>query len=239
MKLAGLKVLGVLVGVVVFAALPARADSLQIKVIDGAKTYTASSSSDGLIVDLLDADFGGSLDFVAASSNGTAGPAELTLTMLVDSLKGSTIKPNTLTIEVTDTGFLSPVGPTFLTQTLNTDVPVTGGAKGSATAQGFYNGDNTAFDVSGPSTPKSSENPFPTGTDAGLQGTSVITFGGGGFELTDIVNLSFTNPNSKNVDDTVSATLSSVAVPEPASVVLTGIVLLFTAGVLRRRYRRA
>ncbi len=241
MQLSNLKVLGVLMATAGFAALSARADSLQISATDSAGTHTSlialntPCGVDCTEAELTFSDKDFTFAVTLAMSNGPDGPALLNIQAIsLLSLKGTVATPNNLGIEVTDVGFLLPVGATTLSQTLTTDTPGVGAiAKGSVTAQGFYNGDNTAFDTTGASTPKSSESSLAPG--AGPTTSSLITFTTP-FELTDEINISLTSKGSADLN----ATLSSVAaVPEPASMALMGTVLLLTAGVLRRRDRRA
>ncbi len=128
--------------------------------------------------------------------------------------------PGTLTIETSDNGYTpKQLGFQF-------DVGGTQNVPGSVTFSAFGGTSNTKFDMSNPiGTPLT----FTTGAYSGS--TTSYFAGTSPYSLTIEAALNYTGTGKENVS--FDAALSPV--PEPASVVLLGGVLLFTASRIRRR----
>jgi len=134
-------------------AVPAGA-TLTITITDaasGTTTFTAvpANCSGGLctlVATQIDNDF--SVNIQVGTSNGPGGPAVLTLSGTVTKAASNAFggAANQLTVAISDNGFLLPVGPGNLIQTVDTNSPAqTSTASGSLTASGFYSNTNTLF----------------------------------------------------------------------------------------------
>ena len=142
---------------------------------------------------------------------------------------------NQLTVAISDNGFLLPVGPGNLIQTVDTNSPAqTSTASGSLTASGFYSNTNTLFCQTSASctgaTPNASFSSYLV-SNPGQTDTLPVPNFTAPFALDQVLTYNFTSQGSA----LVQSTLSAVGVPEPAAVFLFGSVLVVTAGLIRRR----
>lgn len=170
-------------------------------------------------------------DIQVGTSN-SPGPAQITIT--------STVHPNmagdTLKVETSDTNFLIPVGPATLVQTLNTNTAAVVSATGSIVGVGGFSNANTLFCVASSTctavTPSITFNSFLVGNSStsSVPGTFIAPF-----SMDEQLNFTFTSAGTA----LQTATLSAIQVPEPASVAMLGGALLFIAGAIRRKTKRA
>ena len=221
--------------IVGLTAVPAFA-TVEVRVTDSIGTYFLSGSSCGAncstaILSFNDADFNFLIQ--VGTSNGPAGPAVLTFSTNLS----AKVANSPLTIEISDTGFLLPSANANLIQTLNTNTPVaTGTASGTLSGTGFYGtGAGNVFfcaatAVCTAATPPANFNSFLV-TNPG-QTTQVATNFVTPFSLDEVLTASLTSAGNAQWQGTLSAITS---VPEPASVVLLGGVLLALTRVMRRR----
>jgi hypothetical protein len=220
-----------------FMATPAQA-VLTIRLTDslGTQTFVGTADNCGpnctsLVAARSNAAF--VIDIQVGTSNAPGGPAEITLGGTVQSLVAGN---NSLTVEVSDTGFLLPAGPAALIQTVNTNTPAITAAAGSLTATGYYDGGNVLFCQNAPG------NVCDAATGAANFGSFLVSNPGQTssvgvnfaipFSLDQVLTYSFTGAGTALVTSTLSA-----VVPEPASVALLGSVLLLTGSLIRRRNR--
>lgn len=220
-------------------ALPARA-TLEVKITDslGTTAFTVPNCPGNCIdAAVSDADF--SIVFEEATSNGPTGPATLHVSGLIFTNPLATL-PEDLLVQVSDVGFLSPHGPGFLVESASTTTILSPTATGTFAATGFYKTGNTylcagatlgaapTIGTCNAATPAASFSSFTT-NPVETEKTSVSF--STPFSLDEVLNYHFTGPGFA----TTSATLSAALVPEPASVLLFGGILLLTAGLIRKR----
>lgn len=235
MRNQSLRVFGVAGLFAALLAAPAYA-TLTVKITDTASGTVSYSfgSCPGLstclpntvVAVLNDADFAFSIDIANSSS---PGQAQLTFSGTENSILGGP-----LTIAISDNGFLFPSSPfSTLAQTVTTNTSTTPTAKGTLSATGYYDPSNVEFDTSGTATPTATLAAFALAT----QHSSTTVTGSVPFALNEVLRADFTNGGTYPTGPAAefSATLSVTAIPEPATVVLFGFVLLFTAGAVRRR----
>lgn len=201
--------------------------AVQLRLDDGTTTITISDNGAGDSNPLLGAiTFIGSIGtFIINVSTGVGsavlGPASMDL----NSINTVNAAGGTLTIDFTETN----VSPTFPGFQLDFGGTISSG--GSVTARAWFDATNTAFGTAsligmlGPfTTPSFSQTligPGPGSAPYSLTQRLVISFPAGG------------GPRS------FSGNFALTPIPEPASVVLFGAVLLVTTAVLRRRVSRA
>ena len=214
-------------------ALPAFA-VVEVEITDstGTHVYTGTvCGPDCSSVTASDGDAQFSIDIEAGGSNGPSGPATVQVTGLI-----TAIKTGLLTVEVSDTGFLSPVGNANLVQTVNTNTSANGAATGSVTGTGYYGtgAGNVIFcadtSVCTTKTPNASFNSFLV-TNPGQVTSTPVNFVSP-YSLDEVLSYNFTKAGNADV----TATLSAVqGVPEPASVALFGGLAALTFFATRRR----
>lgn len=228
-----------------FLATPANA-TLSIRITDstGTTTYTAvehniSPTSTTLVAAQSDGDFAINIQVGTSNSPGV-GTAKLTLSGTVDTLEAPAGGfPNLLTIEVSDTDFLVPVGTESLIQTVNTNTPAATAAPGTLTATGYADNGNHLFCQNAPgnvctaTTPTANFNSFlvsnPGATDT--VPTNLVA----PFSLDQVLVYSFAATTAPNTTALVSSTLTASNVPEPAGVVLLGTLLVGLTTVIRKK----
>jgi hypothetical protein len=233
------------------AVLPAHAtlSNTEFLIIDAAHpsgvTLTCSSvgancTSDNefFFIAYQDADFN---VLITATGNAPDGPASITFDTEAQSKGGSVMTPNNLTVAMSMIGFTSPSGPGLLdasdTQNANPKTSNTG----SSSVQGFL-GPNAFFcETTSTCTAQSPLVSFATLNSASSPNTATGTHFTPAFSLTDVIKESFTTKTANGsyslTDSVLSAT--STAVPEPASVVLLGTVLLLAVFLIRRKTQKA
>lgn len=156
----------------------------------------------------------------------TAGEAETDLNSVDVSLVSGPF-PNTLTISFTDVDFTVPIG-------LATSIIAFGGtAQGTVSYSAYLDNTNTPF---GMGTLLAALGPFGPGA-FGVTGGGVVTTSDP-FSLTSVVSI--THPQGSNGGTASSSFDASIRiVPEPATLLLIGSVLLVAAAVSRRIRRAA
>lgn len=165
-----------------------------------------------------DADAAFSISLQIATSNAPSGPAILTLDSILTSTFGSLSAPDNLRIEVSDTGFLLPVGSGILQQRGTTNSPALGFATGTVTSTGYYgsgpSGDVLFCQAAGTCSTTTGALNFSSFALSTKEVGANTTFEAP-FSLDEVVNISFTSPGTGQY----SANLVAIpaAVPEPAA----------------------
>lgn len=111
-------------------------DSLGVQTFQLGSVSCPACTANSVVATAADADF--SLNLQIATSNAPGGPAILTADEIVNSVAGSVANPNTLKVEISDTGFLLPVGVANLVQRGTTNEPAVGFATGTVSSTGYY-----------------------------------------------------------------------------------------------------
>jgi hypothetical protein len=226
-----------------FLATPARAD-LEVKIIDSLGSTVICATTVGSCTGLgtpgsintsfTDGDF--SLILQTATSNSPGGTVaklynntEATATAAGDISSCSACGTGfNLEILVSDTGFTMPIGLTVLTQNVNTNDSSTSPATGKANFSGYETNGTTIFAMGGTEVGPASFSSFDNSNNA-TQSVGVTT--SNPFVLTEELQLDLTNTQQGQA--TANLTVSSV--PEPASILLFGTVLLGLGSLLRKR----
>lgn len=210
--------------------LPASA-ALSISITEnGGPAFTCGPAAGSVVcISPMSADF--LFDIQVAISNSPGGPAEITIIGSVNPLHAG----DTLTVETSDTSFLLPVGPATLIQTLNTNTPVdVAAAPGSITGTGYASNlirYSAKHQLRVPPQPQRSPSAISLSETSGSSAAGNIVTAP--FSLDEVTNYTFTGAGTA----LVSATLSEVSVPEPASALLFGAIL--GAGLLFHRKQRS
>jgi hypothetical protein len=197
-------------------------------------TISCVPGSDEFSFTYKDAD--ASINVIDATGGSPVGSTGLTLEMATTDLKVGTI-----TVELSQTGYAEPVGfgaAINLSATQNM-----GGSKG------FADGTSNMEGFSGPGAPGDYFcSPACTGNTGAaafaalgpatsINSSNLVTFPAT-FALEDVIKQTFTKvpPAASQTDANV---YTSSVVPEPTSVLLFGTVVLFVAGSIRRKTRKA
>lgn len=225
------------------AALPVQA-TLIVKVTDssGVQTFQVGNANcpgctaNSIIVNDNDLNF--SINLNIATSNAPGGPATLTEDLVANSTVGSVGTPNNLTIEISDTGFLSPSGLASLVQRGTTNEPATGFATGTTTSTGYYGTGGTGnipfCQASGTCSGNTGPLVFASFALNTQQNQTNLNFGVP-FSLDEVINASFTSAGTGQYTTSLSA--PPAVVPEPASGVLLGSALACGIFLFRRKLR--
>ena len=227
-------------GLIGLMAVPARA-AISIRLTDGVgPVTTCSGPSPSLTCTSSDAAY--TVTIVTTIDNVPGGTiAEQGSTLNISSTALATSHP--LTLEVASTGFTMPTGPISAVESVTANNP---GATvfGTVTNQAYISLTNTAFDTSGPSAGPSTVQCLTLGgagcgAGGAWLGTAKATGSGTitttPYALNQVMKVTVNNAGISNFSNDVTLT----SVPEPASVVLLGTMLLGTTAVLRKKFKRA
>ena len=170
---------------------------------------------------------GWTMNFTTGLSKPIVGPAVLTL----NSVDVATTSGGTLTISLTDTGFISPVladSGVNLTQRLT---GLTLPDNTTVTAQGYVGTSNQAFgqDYTSGAAQVNTANPFASVTGAPITASNLTT----PYSMTEVVQIAFGGPG------VVQFSADLALNPEPTALVLFGTTLFMVVRTLRRRSHRA
>jgi hypothetical protein len=223
-------------------AIPAQA-TLVVRITDGAGVQTfqvgnancPGCTANSIVATAADANFSFSLHIATSNApTGTNGAAILTADSIITSNSGSIGTPNNLKLEVSDTGFLVPSGTAALVQRGTTNEPANGFATGTVSSAGYY-GTGAAGNVLfcqavGTCSGNSGTLSFPSFALNTQQDQNNIAFVTP-FSLDEVINFSFTSAGFGQY----TANLSTVQVPEPASVVFLATMALGFGGLFRKK----
>lgn len=133
-------------------------------------------------------------------------------------------------IVVSDTAFFMPIGSgEVLKQSVNTNTSPDAAATGSAMFNGYEVNGGAIF-ATGPNHVGSASFSSFAGTNSAVQSLGSITTTNP-FTLTEVLQMDLANTNQGQA----TANLTVAAVPEPASILLLGTVLLGLGSLLRKR----
>jgi len=247
-------VLGALV-IMGMAALPAHAtfSNTEVLIIDAATgpsgvLFTCSSvgascapDDSTFSISYKDADFNLTSSGVTTFGNSPDGPASLTLNVSTQSLTGSAGTPNNLTVEVSEIGFLQPVGGSYLEFSATQIGTGNTNHLGSSSAQGFVQTGSPATYFCASTASCTASTPLLSFANLGpsfsSSSTSTTTLGPT-FSVEEVVTQSFKGATTVGQNASTDVALSAV-LPEPASVLLFGTVVLFAAKSIRRKTQKA
>lgn len=220
-------------------AIPAQA-TLVVRVTDSVGTQTfqvgnancPGCTANAILATAADAAF--TVNLQIATSNAPGGPAIITVDNIITSARGSTGVPNTLKVEVSDTGFLLPSGTAALVQRGTTNEPALGFATGTVSSTGYYGTGGTgnvlfcqAVGTCSANTGALNFPSFALNTQQDQNNVNFVT----PFSLDEVINYSFTSTGVGQY----TANLAAVQVPEPASVVFLATMALGCGGLLRKK----
>lgn len=205
---------------------------VQITDASGTTTYTGTScGTNCTAVVASDSDSSFNLDIQLGASSTSNGEPSLTIGGVVYADKSETLK-----IQVSDTGFTSPLGQVNLAQTLGTIAPPGAAATGSVTAQGYYGTgtgntyfcSNTATCTGGTSTLSlgslgSTSAVLTTSRSANIPST---------YSLDELLDYSFTS--SGYADAAGEITVTPAVAPESTTLFLVGTSLVAAALIKRK-----
>jgi hypothetical protein len=229
-----------MLGVVTLLAIPAYAN-LQVRVTDslGAQVFTDAATPGVITANAADGDFTVSLHI--ATTNSPGGPvAQLHIDSIVQATAAGVISicpacgaGFNMKVEVSDTAFTMPLGPLgTLVQAVDTNTNPSSAATGNSAFNG-YQVDGGGIFATGP-------NHVGPSTFASFADTNNDTQSVGGilstspFALTEVIQLNFTNTNQGQA----TANLALSQVPEPASIMFMGSIVLGLAGAYRKKLNR-
>jgi|GEM_PF-5204111 hypothetical protein len=218
-----------------FLASPAYAVvEVQIADASGTKVYTGvSCGTNCTTVVAVDNDAAFNLDIQFGTSDIIGGLPSLTLAGLINANHAGN-----LTIQVSNTGFLSPLGGAELLQTVGTG-PLPGSGHASLTAQGFYGtGAGNAYFCAATNTCTGST-PSVTLSSLALPFQSQVSSAAvnitSAYSLDEVLTYSFEGAGYADAGAILSV-LPAVA-PEPASVLLVGLALISGGLLFRKKHR--
>jgi hypothetical protein len=228
---AGLTFAAVLMGGLLGWAVPSAYAVAMLRLSDGVTTTTISDNGAGDLNPLLGVvTFSGGIgDFVVNVSTGITKPVIGSPNSPITDLNSIDVfldggSPNVLTVSFTDVDFTGPLGfATGIIEIGGTFAAIGGSINYSA----YLDNTNTAF---GTGTLLAALGPFSPGAFSGTGGGNVSTVSP--FSLTSVVTIAPTGTAA-----VASFDASIRIVPEPASLILIGSVLL-AAGVLGRKMRK-
>lgn len=198
--------------------------ALSVKITENGGTPTVCTGVGVVTCVTSDATF--NIDVQTGTSN-SPGPAQITINGTVNSASSGT---NSLLVETSDTGFLFPMGPVTLLQTLNTNTPLVGEAPGTIAGTGYESNANTLFcqetSTCSAATAAINFGNFNVGNGTTSSVPAIVT---APFSLDEVLSYSFTGQGTA----LVTATLS--VVPEPASLSILGFGLLALGTSLRKK----
>jgi len=163
------------------------------------------------------------INATTGASKPIVGPGALSLTSL--QVTDNTAGLHHLLVELTDTGFSTPAGLAYLTQSITNNTLLSAG--GSLVANAYESNTNGAFAYGGLATPTATVGAGIVGGDVKNSATTTFT---PLYSLSEKVLLTINGPGSANW----TANLTSNQVPEPASLLLLGGGLL----ALRRKLQK-
>jgi hypothetical protein len=230
------------------AVLPAHAtlSNTEFLIIDAANpsgvkltcsTVGANCTSDNetFFIAYTDKDFN---ILITATGNAPDGPASLTFDTEVQSKLGSMGTPNNLSIAMSMIGFTAPSGVGLLDVSDTQNAAPATAKTGSSSVQAYV-GPNAFFcETTSTCTATTPLVNFPTLNSASSPSTATTASFVPAFSLSDVIKESFTSKTA-NGQYSITDSVLSAAVPEPASVVLLGTVLLLAVFLIRRKTQKA
>lgn len=217
-----------LVALLALVYTPAAQAAFKLDLSDGINTVSITDNAIGLDGDPTVGNivFIGAVgpNFTINATQGASKPVVGPGSLFVTSFDVASTGAGVLTIKLTDTDFAVPAGPLSLTQTLTLNT-----LAGNPTVKvtGYEDNGNVEFAMTNPS-------PTLTLGALGSQIASSVPYNfTAPYSLTEIATVTFTQKGD------IGFTANLTAIPEPASVLLLGGVLLLTAKTVRRKVGRA
>lgn len=139
------------------------------------------------------------------------------------------------TFYVSADGLTSPDGLVYLAETVGGLSNTVGAVHGSVDATGYYGPTGALFDLSGANTGLAATD---TGIAAADSAASGVFTAVSPYSITECVHVKINSVDGGGGTFQASANLAAVQVPEPASVVLLGGVILLSTTLIRRKYSR-